>query len=140
MSMFSKEVGSKPEVRSAAAPVESALSIIATGMRITGDVETSGVLKVDGEINGSITGARQVLLGRGATVRGNVTAANVVIGGHVEGSVAALDRLELQATATIAGDIETRSIIVLEGARINGRVKMTDVAAVRSEPLRIARA
>ena len=50
MSMFSKEVGSKPEVRSAAAPVESALSIIATGMRITGDVETSGVLKVDGEV------------------------------------------------------------------------------------------
>jgi cytoskeletal protein CcmA (bactofilin family) len=140
MSMFNKEIGSKPEVRSPTAPVEAALSIIAAGMRITGDIETSGVLKVDGEINGSITGARQVLLGRGATVRGNVTASEVVVGGHVEGSVAALERLELQVTATITGDIETRSIVVLEGARINGRVRMTDTAAVRNEPLRIARA
>lgn len=140
MSMFGKEGSSKTEVRSQAAPVEAALSIIASGMRITGDVETSGVLKVDGDIHGSITGARQVLLGRGASVHGNVTAAEVVVGGHVEGSVAALERLELQATATITGDIETRSIVVLEGARINGLVRMTDAAAVRSEPLRIARA
>jgi cytoskeletal protein CcmA (bactofilin family) len=95
---------------------------------------------VDGEINGSITGARQVLLGRGAAVHGNVTASEVVVGGHVEGSVSALERLELQVTATITGDIETRSIVVLEGARINGRVRMTDAAAVRTEPLRIARA
>lgn len=138
--MFGKDVGTKPEGRAPATPVEAALSIIAAGMRITGDVETSGVLKVDGEITGSITGARQVLLGRGASVHGNVTASEVVVGGHVEGSVAALERLELQTTSTITGDIETRSIVVLEGARINGRVRMTDSAVVRNEPLRIARA
>ena len=140
MAMFNKDVGARPEPRAPSAPVEAALSIIAAGMKITGDVDTSGVLKVDGEINGSITGARQVLLGRGGAVRGNVVAGEVVVGGHVEGSVSATERLELQATATIAGDIETRSIVVLEGARINGLVRMTDAGAARSEPLRIARA
>lgn len=140
MAMFNKDVGARPETRAPSAPVEAALSIIAAGMKITGDVDTSGVLKVDGEINGSITGARQVLLGRGGAVRGNVIAGEVVVGGYVEGSVSAAERLELQATATIAGDIETRSIVVLEGARINGLVRMTDAGAARSEPLRIARA
>lgn len=140
MAMFSKEPGARPEPRPTGAPVEAALSIIAAGMKITGDVDTSGVLKVDGEINGSITGARQVLLGRGGTVRGNVAGGEVVVGGHVEGSVSAAERLELQATATITGDIETRSIIVLEGARINGLVRMTDAAASRVQPLRIERA
>ena len=140
MAMFSKDAGSRPELRAPRAPVEAALSIIAAGMKITGDVDTSGVLKVDGEINGSITGARQVLLGRGGAVRGNVAAGEVVIGGHVEGSVSASERLELQATATVTGDIETRSIIVLEGAKINGLVRMTDAAAARIEPLRITRA
>lgn len=138
MAIFSKEVGSRPEARTTASPVEAALSIVSAGMKITGDVETSGVLKVDGEINGSVTGARQVLLGRGGAVRGNIVAGEVVIGGHVEGSVAATERLELQASATVSGDIETRSIIVLEGARINGLVRMTETAAARSEPLRIA--
>ena len=140
MAMFSKDAGSRPEPRAPGAPVEAALSIIAAGMKITGDVDTSGVLKVDGEINGSITGARQVLLGRGGAVRGNVAAGEVVVGGHVEGSVSASERLELQATATVTGDIETRSIIVLEGAKINGLVRMTDAAAARIEPLRITRA
>lgn len=139
MAMFTKDAGSRPEPRAPSAPVEAALSIIAAGMTITGDVDTSGVLKVDGEINGSITNARQVLLGRGGAVRGNVIAGEVVVGGHVEGSVTAAERLELQATATIAGDIETRSIVVIEGARINGRVRMTDAGAARMEPLRIAR-
>ena len=137
--MFNKEAGSRPDPRPAGAPVEAALSIVAAGMKITGDVDTSGVLKVDGEINGSITGARQVLLGRGGTVRGNVVAGEVVVGGHVEGAVSATERLELQVTATINGDIETRSIVVLEGARINGVVRMTDAGAARVEPLRIAR-
>ena len=44
---------------------EASLSIIAAGMRITGDVETTGTLKIDGRIDGSVTGARQLLLGRG---------------------------------------------------------------------------
>ncbi len=139
MALFSKETPAGPEPKAPGAPVEAALSIIAAGMKITGDVETSGVLKVDGEINGSITGARQVLLGRGGAVRGNVVADEVVVGGHVEGSVSAAERLELQATATISGDIETRSIVVLEGARINGLVRMTDAGEARVEPLRIAR-
>jgi cytoskeletal protein CcmA (bactofilin family) len=53
--------------------------------------------------------------------------------------VSAIDRLELQATASVAGDIDTRSIVVIEGARINGVVRMTDVSAHRQEPLKIAR-
>lgn len=140
MAMFGKEPPQRTEPRSASPPVEAALSIISSGMRITGDVETSGVLKVDGEINGSIVGARQVLLGSGGTVRGNVAGGEVVIAGAVEGSVTATDRLELQISASVIGDIDTKSIVVVEGARINGQVRMSAGTAARAEPLRIARA
>jgi len=136
--MFPKDSPAKSDSRSAAPIAEASLSIIAAGVRLTGDIESTGVLKVDGEINGSITGARQVLLGRNGIVHGNVTADEVVVGGAVEGSVAATERLELQATAAVQGDIATRSIVVLEGARINGLVRMGETA-VRAEPLRIAR-
>lgn len=136
--MLSKDSPAKSDSRSAAPIAEASLSIIAAGVRLTGDIESTGVLKVDGEINGSITGARQVLLGRNGIVHGNVTADEVVVGGAVEGSVAATERLELQATAAVQGDIATRSIVVLEGARINGLVRMGETA-VRAEPLRIAR-
>ncbi|HVT39717.1 MAG TPA: polymer-forming cytoskeletal protein [Gemmatimonadaceae bacterium] len=118
--------------------------MIANGMRIIGDVESSGVMKIDGRIEGSVTHARQVLLGRGATVKGNVAGDEVVIGGVVDGGIRASERLELQATAVVNGDIETKSIVVIEGARINGSVRMGDLAVPRaegqkgvSEPLRM---
>jgi cytoskeletal protein CcmA (bactofilin family) len=143
MTIFGKEgtPPARPEPRGA--PVaEAPMSIISAGMKITGDVECAGVIKVDGRIDGSITGARQVLLGRGGAVHGNVIAGEVVLGGVVDGAVNATDRLELQGSAIVNGDIETKSIIVLEGARINGVVRMSESAAVarssRPEGLRIA--
>jgi len=106
---------------------EASLSIIAAGMRITGDVETTGTLKIDGRIDGSVTGARQLLLGRGGAIHGNVRAGEVVIGGVVDGAITADERLELQGTAVVNGDIDTKSILVLEGARINGTVRMNEI-------------
>ena len=145
MAVFGKEGVARQEVRGTS-PVEVPLSIIAAGMRIVGDVETAGVVKVDGRIDGSVNGARQVLLGRGASIHGAVVADEVVIGGVVDGGILATERLELQGTAVVNGDINTRSIVVLEGARINGTVRMSDANAVApddqrgkgaSEPLRI---
>jgi len=128
--MFGKEDTSRAESR-AGAP-EGTLSIVAAGMRISGDLETAGTLKIDGRIDGSVTGARQIMLGRGGAIHGNVTADEVVIGGSIDGNVRASNRLELQGSAIVNGDIETKSIVVLEGARINGTVKMSDVAARRA--------
>jgi cytoskeletal protein CcmA (bactofilin family) len=143
MTMFGKDAGTsaRTEPRNSSA-AEAPMSIISSGMKITGDLECAGVVKIDGRIDGSVTGARQVLLGRGGAVHGNVVADEIVLGGVVDGGVVAAERLELQATAVVNGDIETKSIIVLEGARINGVVRMSDSSASsrssRPEPLRIA--
>jgi cytoskeletal protein CcmA (bactofilin family) len=143
MTMFGKDGGTTARSEQRGSSVaEAPMSIISSGMKITGDLECAGVVKVDGRIDGSVTGARQVLLGRGGVVHGNVIADEVVIGGVVDGAILAAERLELQGTAIVNGDIETKSIIVLEGARINGVVRMSDASAVsragRPEPLRIA--
>ena len=114
----------KVDVRGGTA--EAALSIIAAGMHISGDVETNGTMKIDGRIDGSVLGARQVMLGRHGTIHGNLRAGEVVVGGLIDGAIVANERLELQASAVVNGDIDTKSIVVLEGARINGAVRMQE--------------
>ena len=109
---------------------ESMLSIIAAGTTIAGDIDCTGVLKVEGTIEGSVRQARQVLLAREGAIHGSVTAQEVVVGGVIDGNVQAGDRLELQSTGVVNGDIATKSIVVMEGARINGVVKMTEIALV----------
>jgi cytoskeletal protein CcmA (bactofilin family) len=128
MALFGKD-GAAAEGRGAGRTIEASLSIISAGMRITGDIESGGVIKIDGRVDGSVIGARQILLGRGGSIHGNVEADEVVIGGDVVGSVRATNRLELQGTATVNGDIDTKSIVVMEGAQITGHVRMSEMVA-----------
>ena len=105
---------------------EGALSIIAAGMTVSGDIESSGVVKVEGRVEGSIRSARQVLVGRQGMVHGDIETREAVIGGSVEGTITGSERVEIQATASVQGDIITRTIVVAEGGRINGTVRMEE--------------
>lgn len=127
MAIFSGEDGKS---KGGARAGENTLSIVSAGTTISGDVECSGVLKVEGRIEGSVRKARQVMLAKEGAIQGDVTAGEVVVGGVIDGAVTATERLELQHTAVVNGDITTRSIVVMEGARINGGLKMTEIALV----------
>jgi cytoskeletal protein CcmA (bactofilin family) len=128
MAIFAKDLNDRTEGR-ASANGEAALSLVGAGMRIIGDVESNGVIKIEGIVEGCIRGARQVLLGRQGEITGDVHARDVVLGGRVAGNVFASERVEVQGTSSVQGDIHTKSIVVLEGARINGAVKMDDSAS-----------
>ncbi len=105
---------------------EGTVSVIGAGLKITGDVESSGVIKVEGTVEGNIRGARQLFLGKGGTIRGDLNATEIVLAGTVVGTVSASDRCEIQGSSAVHGDIYTKSIVVLEGAVINGTVRMGD--------------
>lgn len=130
MAIFSKDDAAVRGGARQANALESTLSIVSAGTTVSGDVECSGVLKVEGRIDGSVRRARQVMLAKEGAIQGDVTAQEVVVGGVIDGNVSASDRLELQSTAVVNGDISTKSIVVMEGARINGGVKMTELALV----------
>jgi cytoskeletal protein CcmA (bactofilin family) len=129
--MFGKDEGATRAGKANAGA--NTLSIISAGTILTGDIECSGVLKVEGRIDGSVRRARQVMLAKEGSIHGDVSANEVVVGGLIDGAVLATERLELQTSAVVNGDISTRSIVVMEGARINGAVKMTELALVSQE-------
>jgi cytoskeletal protein CcmA (bactofilin family) len=134
MSLFNKPPNERPFVRPEPPPPDASPSVVGAGMKIIGDVETGGVLKVEGTIEGSIRGARQVLLGRTGLIQGDVHADEAVLGGRVVGTVNATERVEIQSTCRIEGDIHTRSIVVLEGGIINGSVRMDEHPARAAAP------
>ena len=105
-------------------------SVIAAGLKIVGDVETSGTLKIEGTVQGSISGARQVIVGRSGVIQGDIKAEEIILGGRVVGTVTATERVEIQANSVIEGDIHTRSIVVFEGGLLNGNVRM-DMAGAK---------
>ena len=103
-------------------------SIIAKDMAILGDLETEGVVRIEGRIRGTVRAASQVLIGQGAELEGDLHTREAVIGGAVTGSIHATERVELQATASVTGNIHTPRIAVMEGGKVSGEVRIQEPA------------
>ncbi len=113
---------------------EPGLSVIATGMRIYGRLDTNGVVKVEGMVSGSIRAEGQVLVAKGGIVEGDILTREAVIGGEVRGAIYADERVEVQTTSQINGDITTKRILLQEGGEVNGHLKMEDPKALARKP------
>jgi len=139
MAIFSGSDKKAPAATSGKAgqPAGVGLSIIGAGMTVHGDVETAGVVKVEGIVNGHVTAGHQVLIAKGGQIDGDVDTGEAVIGGVVHGAVRAQQRVEVQSGAIVQGDVTTKRIAVAEGAVLNGTVRMGDVEeAPRTAPQR----
>ncbi len=99
-------------------------SIVASDMTVIGDLETEGVVRIEGRIRGTVRAAAQVLVAAGAVIEGDLHTQEAVVAGQVSGAIHARDRVELQGTAVVTGDIVTPRIAIVEGARVSGEVKM----------------
>lgn len=137
MAIFNKPTPDRPPLTRLDPPTatDGSLSVIGSGMRVVGDVESNGVIKVEGYIEGAVRGARQLLLGKSGIIHGDIFVADAVLGGRIVGSVVASERVEIQGTSTIEGDVQTKSIIVHEGGTLNGTVRMGDSAVSKSPSL-----
>jgi cytoskeletal protein CcmA (bactofilin family) len=126
MAIFSNsrpsQSGARPDSARRGDP--AGLTIIAAGTTIVGDIGSEGVVKIEGQIQGTVRAATQLLVAPGALIRGDVFAPEIVAGGEIHGSVHADTRVEIQAGALIQGDITTQRIHIAEGGRVNGQISM----------------
>lgn len=107
-------------------------SILGKDARVVGDIETDGVIRIEGHVRGTVRAGSQVLLAEGAQIEGDLFTKEAVVGGEIIGSVQATERVELQATASVTGNITTPRIAVIEGGRVSGEVRIQET--VEPEP------
>lgn len=100
------------------------LNMVGAGTHIKGDIESNGIVRVDGSIEGKITSQAKVAIGETGKVVGDINAQNADISGEVRGTVNVKEILYLKSTARIVGDITTNKIVIEAGAEFNGACKM----------------
>ncbi len=98
-------------------------SFVGENSHFTGNIETIGTIRIDGLLEGHIQ-ADWVILGEKATVKGNIIARGIVVGGKIEGNLLAKEVVDVKAKGVISGDIEAGKFLVVEGGVLNGRVSM----------------
>jgi len=106
---------------------QAGLSIVAKDLTVAGDLQASGIIRVEGRVIGNVHSADQVLVSEGGVIEGDVVAREAVIAGRVHGGIQAEERVEVQASAVVHGDLVTRRILIHEGGQVNGSVRMESV-------------
>ncbi|MCB1791846.1 MAG: polymer-forming cytoskeletal protein [Gammaproteobacteria bacterium] len=101
-------------------------TVVGQGTVITGDVEFSGGLHLDGAIKGNVNGVADsnatLTISELGRVEGDVHVENLILNGVVVGDVYANERAELAANARVTGTVYYRLLEMAMGAEVNGKL------------------
>lgn len=133
MSLFKKE--SEPSTptagpeRAPASPSparrESAVTRVAQGTKIGGEISGATELVIEGQVEGTLRIDARVVVGSSGVVRGEIEARSVLVAGEVSGDVRGRERVEVGASGRLEGDISAPRVTIAEGAFFKGQVEMT---------------
>ncbi len=108
-------------------------SLIGAGTTIEGNLNFSGGLRIDGQIDGSVVATQgkpsTLVLSEHARVNGEVNVTHLVINGTISGPVFASEYLELQSKAKVNGDVHYTTMEIQLGAIVEGRLIHSSTAA-----------
>ena len=96
-------------------------SVISKALKITGELESTEDIQIDGQIEGDVRGVG-VKIGQNAKVKGTVYADEVELAGTIEGKIES-KKVILTGTARMTGDVSHQEIKVESGAYISGNLK-----------------
>lgn len=102
------------------------INLISNGTDITGDVKSSGDIRIDGTLAGNLNTKGKVVIGPTGKVTGEVICKNSEVSGIVEGKIIVGQLLNLKASSKILGDIVTSKLSIEPGAKFTGTCKMSD--------------
>ena len=118
-------------------PPEQVISIIGPGMKVVGDCDTDGTVRVEGSVEGNVRAGKAVVVGKDGRVQGDIFTQDAVISGSVQGTLRADSRLEVQATSRIEGEVVAGRMQLEEGAMLNGTVHLGKGPASPPPPQRL---
>ncbi len=100
------------------------VNLIGVGTTILGDITSSGDIRVDGTLKGSINTKGKVVVGSTGIVEGDVVCQNADISGELKAKISVSELLALKSTAKLDGDIVTNKLAIEPGATFSGSCSM----------------
>jgi cytoskeletal protein CcmA (bactofilin family) len=102
-------------------------SFLGEGTDITGEIRFTEIMRVDAQINGTISSdSGSLLVMEKGKVKATVQAGIVEVSGTVEGTITAKTSVKIHPSGRVYGDIYTPSLIIENGAMFDGKCHMLD--------------
>jgi cytoskeletal protein CcmA (bactofilin family) len=114
-------------------PTGVATGVISADSVWDGTLRSDGSVQVFGRVQGDISATDEIYVAEGAVVDARVAAHTVVIAGSVSGTVECTGRLEVLPTGRVTGDVTSPTLVVHEGATVEGDLKMRSPKSAAAE-------
>lgn len=102
---------------------ENAITVIAAGTTIEGDVRTSGKVHVDGEIKGTLRVEGDLAIGPKGKIHGELAGVNVTVAGEVVGKAEVIGLLRVLSGGVVRDDVSYEKLEVQQGGRLLGSTR-----------------
>lgn len=101
----------------------SDMASIGKSVKIKGELSGSEDLYLDGEVEGNIVlNGNSLTVGPNGRVRAHIKAREVIVHGKVDGNILTAERVELRTSGAVVGDIQSRRLMIEDGAYVKGSV------------------
>lgn len=100
-------------------------SVLGEEARFKGDLSVKGVLRIDGDFQGTLRTPSKVYIGSKGRVNSTIYARTVVVGGVVRGDIYASERVKVLASAIIIGTVYAPKLVAEEGVMLHGGFQIT---------------
>jgi len=99
-------------------------AFIDQGSEFEGKLSFKDTVRIDGSFSGEISSDNTLIVGESGQIMATIKSVAVVISGLVEGDIHASEQIVLHKTAVVTGDLESPTVVMEEGATLNGCVRM----------------
>jgi len=99
-------------------------TILGKEAKLTGEIKTSGLLRIEGNFQGDILCEKDLIITDSGKVEGKITAQNAIIAGAYQGNLFLEGKLVIKSTGKVLGDIKVGTLVIEDGAFFDGKCEM----------------
>lgn len=107
-------------------------AFLGTGTSYKGNLSFQGTVRVDGAFDGEVDSEGTLVVGREARLSGIFRVGQLILSGTLEGDVQAVTRVILHKEANLQGTIRSPSLMIEEGAVVEGSVSMGTLSSEKA--------
>lgn len=99
-------------------------TVIGADVVIKGDLTVDKGLRVDGQIEGSISTKSKILVGKSGQLKADIKVGTLIVEGKITGTIQASERVQVETSGQVYGEITAAKLLVDEGATFVGKVNV----------------
>lgn len=109
-------------------------AFLGSGTVYNGHLNFVGSVRIDGQFTGEIKSEGMLILGKDARVEGSIQVSQLVLSGNLHGDIIVTGKTILHKSANLAGNLTTKTLIMEEGAMLQGSICMDTSQPVLGKP------